>query len=247
MPKISGTNLAEHRENTRDALFAALASLMREYSFEQISIAQISRRAGIGRTVFYNHYEDKESLLVALTLESTKRFTRTLGETLSIIDDPIQQLRVYIRAQLELRNQNHFSYPLRITSAVPQQQLKQHARTIQHIIYQLLNGAYEAGKTTQNPDASTVRLVLSCLSNIDLPANPQERSNVMACTEAFILRGLGAAESDINHIDPAVANLRFNFSILNNRDDDANQLDLAKQSAQARCPVTGAMHYKTAR
>ena len=69
----------------------------------------------------------------------------------------------------------------------------------------------------------------------------------MACTEAFILRGLGAAESDINPIDPAVANLRFNFSILNNRDDDANQLDLAKQSAQARCPVTGAMHYKTAR
>ena len=55
MPKISGTNLAEHRENTRDALFAALASLMREYSFEQISIAQISRRAGIGGWNVHQH------------------------------------------------------------------------------------------------------------------------------------------------------------------------------------------------
>lgn len=48
---------------TRPALGAALLSLLEEKTFEQITVREITSRAGIGYATFFRHYPDKESLL----------------------------------------------------------------------------------------------------------------------------------------------------------------------------------------
>lgn len=48
---------------TRQALRTALTELVVAQGFESITVQQITARAGVARTTFYLHYQDKEDLL----------------------------------------------------------------------------------------------------------------------------------------------------------------------------------------
>jgi AcrR family transcriptional regulator len=49
---------------TRQALRGALMDLVKEKSFEDISVEEITGRADVSRATFYLHYKDKEDLLL---------------------------------------------------------------------------------------------------------------------------------------------------------------------------------------
>ena len=102
MPKIIGGSLREHREQTRRRLFDALSSLMADRGFDTITLADIATTAGVGRTAVYNHFADKEALLVAFIADETDRYATLLQRRLDEIDDPVEQLRQYVRAQVRL-------------------------------------------------------------------------------------------------------------------------------------------------
>ena len=51
-------------DRTRKALREALFDLIREKSYDQITVEEITERANLGRTTFYLHYKDKEDLLL---------------------------------------------------------------------------------------------------------------------------------------------------------------------------------------
>lgn len=51
---------------TRNALLAALEELLKSRPFEQISIADIARQAGVAVGSVYRHFEDKTAFLAAL-------------------------------------------------------------------------------------------------------------------------------------------------------------------------------------
>lgn len=48
---------------TRQSLQQALFELARERSLDEISVADITERAGVNRSTFYQHYSDKDTLL----------------------------------------------------------------------------------------------------------------------------------------------------------------------------------------
>jgi len=50
---------------TRQLIGAALVELMLEKQFESITVQDILDRADVGRSTFYAHYTDKESLLIS--------------------------------------------------------------------------------------------------------------------------------------------------------------------------------------
>jgi AcrR family transcriptional regulator len=51
---------------TREALCTALVLLMKEQSFDKISITDIVRRAGVSRTAYYSNYSSKQEILYDL-------------------------------------------------------------------------------------------------------------------------------------------------------------------------------------
>jgi AcrR family transcriptional regulator len=77
---------AETRERrttrTRPALCNALLSLLQEQPFEQVTIRDITARAGVGYATFFRHYPDKEALLQDATLREIRQL---LGLTLPIL------------------------------------------------------------------------------------------------------------------------------------------------------------------
>ncbi|MDO5050103.1 MAG: TetR/AcrR family transcriptional regulator [Actinomycetaceae bacterium] len=204
--------MSEHREKTRQALFGALSSLLHEYPFDQITMAQIARRAGIGRTAIYNHFEDKETLLLELMSSATEAFARILLEALQVVDDPLQKLRIYVRARLELKKQFHLAVEVNIRNvSQPPAKLREHGKIVRDVMFNLLREAYESGQISQPPTPQTIGLVQACLAGQDLPDSPLEREHVKINTEKFILRALGASEESVDWIDPRVSELNFVF------------------------------------
>lgn len=118
MPKIIGDSLADHRELTRNRLFDALASLLAEQPFDSISMSQIASRAKVGRTAVYNHFPDKEVLLLEFMRRVTVQFSQKLQEALDQVDDPLAQLRIYIRAHLEMTTRYHLNSTFNLRTQV---------------------------------------------------------------------------------------------------------------------------------
>ena len=100
MPKISGRSLIEHRDNTRRALFDSLSTLMSERGFENVSISDLAEHSGIRRTTIYNHFTDKEDILIAYVESEMSKYLSNTKAMLARADNSIDKLRFYVRSQL---------------------------------------------------------------------------------------------------------------------------------------------------
>lgn len=56
-------------ESTRDALISAAMDLFFEHGFHAVGLDQIIARVGVTKTTFYNHFESKDDLVIAVLLE----------------------------------------------------------------------------------------------------------------------------------------------------------------------------------
>ncbi|MCL2454044.1 MAG: TetR/AcrR family transcriptional regulator [Micrococcales bacterium] len=196
MPRIIGATLHEHREQVRSRLFAALSELIAEHGFDAVTLSQIAARAGVGRTAVYNHFPDKEALLVALVMHETTGWVETLETALVGIDDPVEQLRTYVHEHLGLKPEFHFQPGpdlSRVISTQTHAEVRGHVVLVERILRGILsrgvaNGAFPA----QDLDV-TVPLVMACLSGRAV-ARASDRQRAVDQVEVFVLRAVGAHE-----------------------------------------------------
>ena len=195
MPKIIGGSLSEHREQTRRKLFTALTALMSEQGFDAITLADIAAAAGIGRTAVYNHFPDKETLLLAFIMDETEQYVATLERALLGVRDPVEQLRTYVRQHAQLKRVFHLAPgpDLRtVLSRGTQAQLREHAVVVESILRRILTEGIAVGAFPEQPMDTTVPLINACLSSRAVPDDGPERAGGIAATETFVLRAVGA-------------------------------------------------------
>ncbi len=195
MPKIIGASLHEHREETRRRLYAALSELMAERGFDAITLADIAAQAGIGRTAVYNHFADKESMLLGFIAEETTQYLATLEAALEHVDDPVEQLRTYVRQQIQLKRVFHLAPgpDLRtVLSRGTQERLREHVVGVEGILRRILVSGIKAGVFPPQDLGTTVPLVHACLSGRGVPDDASLRERAMQATELFVLRAVGA-------------------------------------------------------
>jgi AcrR family transcriptional regulator len=190
--------LHEHREQVRSRLFAALAELVAEKGFDAVTLAQIAERAGVGRTAVYNHFADKEAMLVGLIMHETMMWTQTLEAALEGVEDPVERLRTYIREQLCRKPEFHFvpGPDLRqVVSAQTLTKVRVHVTIVANILREILTDGMARGAFPAIDDIDTaVPLVMSCLSGRTVGPDRQSEEAV-AVIEGFILRALGGPAS----------------------------------------------------
>jgi len=64
-------------QHQRARLVAAIVALVDEQGYPATSLAQVVKKAGVARHTFYEHFEDKEALFLAVFGEATERALRT--------------------------------------------------------------------------------------------------------------------------------------------------------------------------
>ena len=109
MPKITGGSLEEHRQRTQERIFTALERLLGDHGYDSITLADIAAEASIGRTVMYNYYPDKESLLLEFAGRETEEYQSRLEAALLRSENPVEQLQVFIRMQLRQLTTQHIA------------------------------------------------------------------------------------------------------------------------------------------
>jgi len=63
---------------TRNAVANALYALMRECSYDMISVQDICERAGVGRSTFYAHFQDKDDIFIRHSVAAARAFGKQL-------------------------------------------------------------------------------------------------------------------------------------------------------------------------
>ena len=206
MPKIIGESLASHRELTRTRLFDALGSLMAEQPFESIKMSQIAERAGVGRTAVYNHFADKEVLLLAYMRQVTEEFTSVLSERLSTEPDPLMRLRLYIRSHVQMTSRYHVKAGMGLRRQMSDRgasHLHDHVGMVGEVLISILDDAMGRGLIAQQNTLGAVHLIHATLAGQRLPAEGPHRESALCLVETFILRGLGASEENVRHVTEA--------------------------------------------
>lgn len=198
MPKIIGASLAEHRETIRRRLFDALSALMAESGFDAVSLADIAAAAGVGRTAVYNHFPDKEALLLAFIEDETAAYVARLEAALTGVVDPEQQLRVYVREQIQLKRDYHLAPGPDLRSVVSRstlERLRDHAVHVERILRRILAAGIATGRLPDQDLDAVVPLVNACLTGRGMPESGRAREDAIRATETFVLRAVGAAET----------------------------------------------------
>ena len=187
MPKIIRGSLEEHRERTRAKIFQALDELLEDQTFEQITFSSIAGAAGVGRTAMYNHFPDKDTLLVEYAMHETSGYIAQLQAGVQAAT-PREAVLQYVRTQLQLTVSFHMPHSVsrnRLTSETAAR-LRDHVVLIEDVLRRIIRAGIDSGDFAADLDLdATVRIVNGLLIGTAPGRFDQD------ALEAFVLRGLG--------------------------------------------------------
>jgi AcrR family transcriptional regulator len=107
MPRISAATNAAQRADTQHRILTAFGELLFTHGLPGLTMTDVARHAGVGRTAVYNYYADIEELLIAYALDETERFLAELRDALAAVDNPVERLALYVRTQVEDLSRRH--------------------------------------------------------------------------------------------------------------------------------------------
>ena len=199
MPRISAATNAAQRENTKRAILESFGQLLYSRGLPGLTMTDVAKNAGIGRTAVYNYFADMGELLVAYALDETERFLHELDEGITGVTNPIDQLAVYIRLQIEDLARRHLPPGPAMRSMLSPEsyaRLGKHVSELQMVLANILSDAITEKYIPENDIRELAMLVHGSLSSSagraeDAP-DAQTRERQIQSTIKFIQMGLGA-------------------------------------------------------
>jgi AcrR family transcriptional regulator len=197
MPKILGESLEAHRREVRTRVFEVLRAQLYERGFDAITLAGVASAAGVGRTALYNHFPDKESLLVAFVEDEAARYVTRLTEAVEAHADPVDQLATFVRLQLRVLAEYHMPPGTALASALAPaayRRISAHADPITDRLRAILAGGVDLGRwPAEDPDV-LIPMITAALGNRTLVDGPSEQlEDVVEAAVRFVLRAVGAS------------------------------------------------------
>ncbi len=89
---------------TKQKLYHALGELLKEKSFDEVTVSELVKRANTTRKTFYNHYQDKIDLVQEYQEKLTGEIQEILSQYTIYNEDFFIQLFTYLDEQDELLN-----------------------------------------------------------------------------------------------------------------------------------------------
>ena len=199
MPRISAATNAAQRENTKRAILDSFGEILYTRGLPGLTMTDVAKNAGIGRTAVYNYFADMGELLVAYALDETERFLNELRVGLDGIENPIDQLAVYVRLQINDLARRHLPPGPAMRSMLSPEsyaKLGKHVHELQMVLAHILSAAIAENYIPKNDIRELAMLVHGSLSSSagraeDAP-DEETRERQILSTIRFIQMGLGA-------------------------------------------------------
>ena len=198
MPKIRAASIDEHKELTRSSLLAAAYRLIDEAGTAEVPLGEIALSAGVGRTTFYDYFDDRDDVIASLVedklpdviadliaqvpegLETAERLARLASLTVEFVaTDRVfgvilhrEAGRMGTEAQLRIRH-SHSQLATELASI--------YMRGVSEGVFRAMPG-YLAGRLIQDTIMSAARALIDDHTRL---------SEVTEGVEAFLLGGLG--------------------------------------------------------
>jgi AcrR family transcriptional regulator len=167
VPKILGDSLAAHREQVRAKVFDAMRTLLYTRGFDAITLSGVASAAGVGRTAIYNHFPDRESLLVAFVEHETAQYVTRLQDALASVTDPVQALATFVRMQLQVLVGQHTPPGQKLNTVLSPEAYSRMAEHVDPITAQLraiLVAGIESGQMVAEDVDELVPMITGCLA-----------------------------------------------------------------------------------
>ncbi len=199
MPRISAASNAAQRENTKRAILDSFGRLLYSRGLPGLTMTDIAKNAGVGRTAVYNYFADMGELLVAYAMDETDKFLKDLNASLEGFSNPIKKLAVYIQLEIERLSLHHMPPGPAMRSVLSPDsfaKLGKHVSELQVVLAKILGEAMDQGYIPQHDIGQLAQLVHGSLSasanRTDETGSALARQDHIAATIRFIQLGLGA-------------------------------------------------------
>ncbi|WP_216210016.1 TetR/AcrR family transcriptional regulator [Amycolatopsis aidingensis] len=196
MPKIIGGSLAAHREQVRARVFEALRNQLYERGFDAITLSGVAAEAKLGRTAMYNHFPDKEHLLVAFVEDEATRYVAKLTEAVAAVPDPIGKLEAFARLQLRALADYHLPPGSTLAATLAPSAYRRvaaHADPITEQLREIVTTGVRQGCIPEEDPDLLVPMISSALASrevVDVP--PEQLDRAIDGAVRFVLRAVGA-------------------------------------------------------
>ena len=201
MPRISAANNAAQRAETQRRVLTAFGELLFTHGLPGLTMTDVARHAGVGRTAVYNYYADIEELLISYALDETERFLAELRESLSTLENPVERLALYVRTQVEDLSRRHLPPGPAMAAVLSPSSfaiLADHVGELSVLLQGILRDGMAQGYLPQADIGQQAQLIHGTLSSSAARGSnePVELEVRVARTVRFIQLGAGARFDD---------------------------------------------------
>jgi AcrR family transcriptional regulator len=201
MPRISAAPNAAQRAETQRRILTAFGELLFTHGLPGLTMTDVARHAGVGRTAVYNYYADIEELLISYALDETERFLAELRDSLAALENPVERLALYVRTQVEDLSRRHLPPgPAMAAVLSPSSfaKLADHVGELSVMLQGILRDGMAQGYLPEADIAQQAQLIHGTLSSSAARGSnePAELEARIARTVRFIQLGAGARFAD---------------------------------------------------
>ncbi|HAG58615.1 MAG TPA: TetR/AcrR family transcriptional regulator [Arthrobacter bacterium] len=201
MPRISAANNAAQRAETQRRILTAFGELLFTHGLPGLTMTDVARHAGVGRTAVYNYYADIDELLISYALDETERFLTELRESLNSLNNPVDRLALYVRTQVEDLSRRHLPPgPAMAAVLSPSSfaKLADHVGELSVLLQGILRDSMAQGYLPEADIGQQAQLIHGTLSSSAARGSnePAELEARIARTVRFIQLGAGARFDD---------------------------------------------------
>jgi AcrR family transcriptional regulator len=201
VPKIRAASIDEHKELTRRSLLDAAWRLIDEAGTAEVPLGEIALGAGVGRTTFYDYFDDRDDVIASLVEEKLPDVIAELIESVPNDLETAGRLAKLASATVEfVATDRVFGVILhrevgRMGAEAQERIRESHAELATELASIYMTGVsqgvfrpmppYLAGRLIQDTIMSAARALID---------DDSRREEVTDGVEAFLLGGLGAGE-----------------------------------------------------
>lgn len=174
-----------------------MRQLIAERGYDAITLADVAAGAGVGRTAVYNHFPDKESVLLAWAHDETDRYVERLNESLDGVDDPYERLAIFLRMQMTELAGHHARLAGVGTalSADGRARMRDHVGPMMAILRTILTDAIGEERATEEHLARLVPTISAITAvRYTVGMSGEDLENAILAAIDFVKHGIGAPQ-----------------------------------------------------